>query len=854
MNLFRKGRERLSELSTAITRRVRRDPEGIRERSLRPAERPKSRGRRSSKPNPLPKQEQKPQFMPLTISTDTKLDLVGLGFLLIAGLTALGYFTEEGQALSAWINFLTQLFGWGAVAVPVGLALFGLWLLKRRFGSSPPIIHASRILGLIVTYAGALTLIHYGGMLTSTGITADEAWMTGQGGGWVGAKLYLALDQTIGVLGTAIALAGWLLVGILLTFEWTFADLIEKIARIVLPVRVLIFGKLLRRVRRAAPSVRRPSFDDLRAKLEAEVRAEQERAESEQVYTLEGRGYDDDEEDAEPVPARAAQIAAPPHLSQEEAEIFEPEPELEHMPWELPDYADLLEEGREQQIDHEQLITFANIIENTLISFNAPGKVVEVNPGPVVTQFGVEPDYIIGRGGKKNRVKVNKIAALADDISLALAARTIRIEAPVPGKGYVGIEVPNTEPALVSLRDVMENEAFQKVNSTLALALGHAIDGRAVAADLTTMPHLLIAGTTGAGKSVCVNGIITALLLQNTPEDLQFILVDPKRVELTPYNGLPHLRTPVVTDLERIVGVLQWVTREMDERFRKFSTARVRDIEGYNTRLEPGRKKMPYMVVIIDELADLMMLAPDETEKILTRLAAMARATGIHLVIATQRPSTDVITGLIKANFPARIAFAVASSIDSRVILDMPGAEALLGRGDMLFQAPDASLPVRIQGVFVSDPEIRRITDYWIDFYHRRGGEPGEITLPEEGGRVDRHSRISPQQRSLWEEIEAAAAATAAKTEEEERDELYEDALALVREMDRASVSMLQRHFRIGYTRAARLIDIMEEEGLIGPPESGSKPREVFDPDAVEDAEPIEQEESAQDTTEEIPF
>jgi S-DNA-T family DNA segregation ATPase FtsK/SpoIIIE len=851
VNLFRKGRERLSELSTAIARRVRREPEGIRERSLRPAERPKSRGRRSSKPNPLPKQEQKPQFMPLTISTDTKLDLVGLGFLLIAGLTTLGYFTEEGQALSAWINFLTQLFGWGAVAVPVGLALFGLWLLKRRFGSSPPIIHASRVLGLIVTYAGTLTLIHYGGMLTSTGITADEAWMTGQGGGWVGAKLYLLLDQTIGVLGTAIALAGWLLVGILLTFEWTFADLIEKVARIVLPVRVLIFGKLLRRVRRAAPSVRRPSFDDLRAKLEAEVKAEQERAESDQVYTLEGRGYDDDEEDAEPVPARAVQIAAPP---EEEAEVFEPEPELEHMPWELPDYADLLEEGREQQIDHEQLITFANIIENTLISFNAPGKVVEVNPGPVVTQFGVEPDYIIGRGGKKNRVKVNKIAALADDISLALAARTIRIEAPVPGKGYVGVEVPNTEPALVSLRDVMENEAFQKVDSTLALALGQAIDGRAIAADLTTMPHLLIAGTTGAGKSVCVNGIITALLLQNTPEDLQFILVDPKRVELTPYNGLPHLRTPVVTDLERIVGVLQWVTREMDERFRKFSTARARDIESYNARLEPGRKKMPYMVVIIDELADLMMLAPDETEKILTRLAAMARATGIHLVIATQRPSTDVITGLIKANFPARIAFAVASSVDSRVILDMPGAEALLGRGDMLFQAPDASLPVRIQGVFVSDPEIRRITDYWIDFYQRRGGEPGEITLPEEGGRVDRHSRISPQQRSLWEEIEAAAAATAAKTEEEERDELYEDALALVREMDRASVSMLQRHFRIGYTRAARLIDIMEDEGLIGPPESGSKPREVFDSDEVEAAEPIEQEESAQDTTEEIPF
>jgi S-DNA-T family DNA segregation ATPase FtsK/SpoIIIE len=304
---------------------------------------------------------------------------------------------------------------------------------------------------------------------------------------------------------------------------------------------------------------------------------------------------------------------------------------------------------------------------------------------------------------------VSKITSLADDLALALAAARIRIQAPVPGKGYIGIEVPNRQVALVSLREVLFSSAYENLDSPLKMALGKDVAGKAVAADLTAMPHLLIAGTTGAGKSVCINDILACFLLNMTPDDLRLILVDPKRVELTGYNGIPHLLSPVIVDAEHVVGALQWMMREMDSRYRKFSETGTRNIADFNALCEKtAQKKLPYLVVVIDELADLMMLAPDETERTITRLAQLARATGIHLIIATQRPSTDIFTGLIKANFPARIAFAVASSVDSRVILDQPGAERLLGRGDMLFQAPDAAAPVRIQTAFISDLEINR--------------------------------------------------------------------------------------------------------------------------------------------------
>jgi S-DNA-T family DNA segregation ATPase FtsK/SpoIIIE len=384
----------------------------------------------------------------------------------------------------------------------------------------------------------------------------------------------------------------------------------------------------------------------------------------------------------------------------------------------------------------------------------------------------------------------------------------------------------------VALRDVMESANFDKLKGYLRLGLGQDVSGTAIAAKLDSMPHLLIAGTTGSGKSVCVNAIIACLLLQNTPDDLKFVMVDPKRVELTSYNGIPHLLSPVVVELERVVASLQWVTREMDERYRKFAKAGVRNIGDYNERVAANNeKKLPYLVVIIDELADLMMLAPDETERTITRLAQLARATGVHLIIATQRPSVDVVTGLIKANFPARIAFAVASGVDSRVILDQPGAERLLGRGDMLFQSPDAATPLRMQGVFVSDNEIQRIVRYWKG---ARGVETVDVQVPAASGApggaapadgARPAARAVPlHQQPLWD----TPAFADVETRPDGEDELLDEAIKAVRELKKASISLLQRRLRIGYTRSARLIDVLEEKGIIGPAESGAKPREVI--------------------------
>ena len=363
----------------------------------------------------------------------------------------------------------------------------------------------------------------------------------------------------------------------------------------------------------------------------------------------------------------------------------------------MPVAAQLLDPVQSAPVDNESDEDRARVIEETLLSFNAPANVVEIRRGPTITMFGVEPDYIETRTGK-TKVRVNKITSLADDLAMALKASRIRMQAPVPGKGYIGVEVPNMKSSLVSLLEVVESPQYLSNPSPLKFALGKDVTGKPFTADLASMPHLLIAGTTGSGKSVCVNTILTGYLLNLSPDQLRLLLVDPKRVELTVYNGIPHLLADVIVDAEKVVGALQWMLREMDLRYRMFQVAGARNIDEYNYhQTKAGEKIMPYIVVVIDELADMMMLAPDDTQNALTRLAQLARATGIHLIIATQRPSVDVLTGLIKANFPARIAFAVASGVDSKVILDQPGAERLLGRGDMLFQAPDAPSPVRLQ-------------------------------------------------------------------------------------------------------------------------------------------------------------
>ncbi len=517
-----------------------------------------------------------------------------------------------------------------------------------------------------------------------------------------------------------------------------------------------------------------------------------------------------------------------------------------HKEWRMPSISQVLMPGSENDFDRTELLRRAHTIEETLQSFGAPGKVVEVNTGPVITQFGVEPDYLVTRSGKKNRVKVGAIAQLDKDLQLALGAKSIRIEAPVPGKGYVGIEVPNDQASLVSLRDVMESDQFKKLfnKSPLAIALGQSVDGTPISADLGSMPHLLIAGTTGSGKSVCVNAIITSLIAMNPPDRVKFIMVDPKRVELTGYNGIPHLVAPVVVELERIVGVLKWVTREMDERYKRFSLAGARNIEDFNKHLQPEAEQMPYIVVIIDELADLMMMAPDETERVITRIAALARATGIHLVIATQRPSVDVVTGLIKANFPARIAFAVAGGVDSRVILDQPGAERLLGKGDMLYMSGDAPAALRLQGVFVSDQEIQNIVRYWKSQITADDAAARPInalvvdnTVAEPSRAVIEGNERAQAQQAFWDtDMKSGASAgngngrnnDGDNVSEDQEDVLYEEAVDMVRRLGKASVSLLQRRLRIGYTRSARLIDRMEEEGIIGPAVEGAKPREVL--------------------------
>jgi len=472
--------------------------------------------------------------------------------------------------------------------------------------------------------------------------------------------------------------------------------------------------------------------------------------------------------------------------------------------WRLPPI-DILDRAPEVEFGQADNVQRARLIEEALASYGVEAKVVQINAGPTVTQFGVEPGWDRkmkevkekDRDGNvkvrleeisKTRVKVERITSLANDLALALAAPSIRIEAPVPGKSVVGVEVPNTISGLVSLRGVIETSAFQKITgkSKLGLALGKGAGGEAIAADLSRMPHLLIAGATGSGKTVCLNSIICCLLMNNTPSDVKLIMVDPKRVELTPFNSIPHLATPVIVDTNKALSTLRWLNQEMDKRYQKMATAGARNIEGYNKN-KTGGERLPYLVLVIDELADLMMAGFDEVEHILCRLAQLARATGIHLIVATQRPSVDVVTGLIKANFPTRISFAVTSQVDSRTILDMVGAEKLLGKGDMLYMPTDSAKPRRLQGCWVSDAETERLVYFWGS---QQREEVAQLKI---------------------EELVPSAAAT--KRGGFPEDPLLDAARQLAQEHKHISTSFLQRRLHIGYPRAARIMEQLEEEG-----------------------------------------
>ncbi|MCL7451489.1 MAG: DNA translocase FtsK [Anaerolineae bacterium] len=712
----------------------------------------------------------KPKGRGLDIGASLHPEILGILLLMIGLVTMLSLVpVERGALMEGWVTLLEMAVGWGVWLVPIAFGGVGLWLIFVGLGREVN-VDREKPWGAVLLFTLGLALLH----LLAAGQDAQALAEEGSGGGYLGYWLSELLVSALGTPAAVVVLVTLSIVSLMMLLGMSLRDMWA------------IGSDALQRLRAPGPlpgvRVNRPR--------RAESLPPMEELETEA-----------------PQPAPAGSLAPP----RPQGSVF-PRIIGGQQVWHLPPIDEILVEAGEQELSQAEIRERVRIIEETLNSFAVPAKVVEVNQGPTVTQFGVEPGYIERRDSsgrvKRSKIKVSKIANLANDLALALAASPIRIEAPVPGRAIVGIEVPNSEIALVPLRTVLDSELYRKIKGPLPIALGQDVAGTPAAIDLAAMPHLLIAGATGSGKSVCVNSIIASLLASRTPDQVQFIMIDPKMVELTAFNGIPHLRAPVVIELERVVGVLNWATREMDNRYKVFNRARARNVDAYNRMLaEKGERPLPYIVLVIDELADLMMVAPDEVERAICRIAQMARATGIHAVIATQRPSVDVVTGLIKANFPARISFAVTSQVDSRVIIDTAGADKLLGRGDMLFMSPDSSKLVRLQGCFVSDHELSELVRYWKGV--RLAQEPPQAVV----------------QQRMWEEIESSQAEAA------QQDELLPRAIAIVREHDRASISMLQRRLRIGYSRAARLIETMEQQGIVGPPPGGSSSREVLPPD-----------------------
>ncbi len=755
------------------------------------------------------------------LTLDQKIDFIG-GLMAVIGILSLvAFFARNNGPVTMWVaKTMAQIAGWGGFIIPVGLTIGGLYLVFRNFDRLPH-LSGGRSVGVILLYLNVLGWMSY---IKGGGLTSARA---GLGGGLLGAGIDILLGGSLGSAGEAVVLVAWVIVSVLFIVDVPMpvlaAWIVGKPRKMVAEQKSIPYPR--ERVRPyTAPVSAMPEMPEEEAVLPQGFNSLNLNSENTLANKVRARREDY-------VPPSPVKVTPQPKATPKEDSGSLPTVRtgvtaaMNARPWPIPSISDVLDPATPAGIQSHYDKDRARIIEETLASFGAPGHIVEIHRGPAVTQFGVEPDFIENRTGR-TRVRVSKIVSLSDDLALALAAPSIRIQAPVPGKAYVGIEVPNTQLTLVSLRELLENEAFHKIKSSLRFALGKDVAGKPICADLTAMPHMLVAGTTNSGKSVLVNAILTSLLLNNSPSDLRLLLVDPKRVELTGYNGIPHLLGPVVVEADRVVGALQWCLHEMDTRYKKFAKAGARNIVDYNKK---GEEHIPYLVIVIDELADLMMLAPDETERSITRLAQLARATGIHLILATQRPSVDVVTGLIKANFPARVAFMVASNMDSRVILDQPGAEKLLGKGDMLYQAPDAPSAVRLQGVYVSDPEIQRLVDAWKVIamnYKAQGGEEPDGML------LDPYTPGTPlKQGELFDDGGRP------------NDPLLEDAMEIVRRENKASISMLQRKMRIGYTRSARLIDTLEEKGIIGPQQHGSQVREVLTfGDEVESEEEPEEE------------
>ncbi|MFN8413626.1 MAG: DNA translocase FtsK [Anaerolineales bacterium] len=690
-------------------------------------------------------------------------DSVGVLCIAIALMVLLAVFgftqstTDQTQAvfLNAFASWLNKWFGWGSLLVVFGIGYLGYYFLRRDESE----IKWVRLIGLEIT--SILTLGIFA-LLIGNDLLSAEA---GAGGGRIGWGLVTLVWQVGVVWGTLLLLFLWGLAimtgfGLWSKLEaWLLHFAGEApVVVVATPVPVAEASPVLEEAAEKAPPKKKA------APLPPEFRTSLKAADKK------------DEKSAKPLPRGE----------------------------DLPPLQLLLAESA-VRADERTINQTAGLIMKTLAEFGIPATVIGYRVGPAVTQFAVQPGFIKKPGSDEEdaqqmKVRVAQIASLEKDIALALSAQRLRIEAPVPGKPYVGIEVPNTQSTVVRLRTLLESEAFYKVGAPLALGIGRDVSGQPVIADLARMPHMLIAGATGSGKSVCITSIAACLAMNNAPEDLRLVMIDAKMVELIRFNGLPHLYGKVETNLERILGVLRWVVVEMEHRYRLLESAHARDLDTYNRKIsrKADSKPLPRIVVMIDELADLMMSAPDQTEHNLVRLAQMARATGIHLVVATQRPSTDVVTGLIKANFPSRLAFAVASGVDSRVILDSTGAESLLGKGDMLFLNPEVGNPIRAQGVMITDMEIERIISHW-----------------------QKNADLPKDEAPPWEQL-------LHEPEEDEDEGLIEQAISIVRQSQRASASLLQRRLRIGYPRAARLLDQLEEMNVVGPSQGGGKERDVL--------------------------
>jgi len=770
--------------------------------------------------------------------------LVVLALLMLLSLLS----SNRGQVTGAIVDGLFTLFGVGTWLVPFLLGALGAWLAFRQV-TDHEILSLRRLTGALILF-----LVFEATVSIVAGNPDPLAPATkGTGGGLVG---WIIGQGLVAALGTPVAAAFLVIIaglGIFALSGLTLVELQDKAVAAWHGLRGIRAGPAGSGANLPLPLGRQEWFWQRWWRQLTTPRPKPAQPTNSTPFGPPSWARDAAQPKVTRTTAAPAKAPAQPPA--------EPQPRIvggRDPSWRLPALAEVLEDISEQDIQGEDLRRRAHIIETTLEGFGVPVQVVEANQGPAVTQFGLRPGIIVRRDrkGEEKRVKVrvSQIQGLVNDLSLALAAAPIRIEAPVPGRDIVGVEVPNVQISLVALRGVMESEEWQANKDPLTIGLGRDVSGQPVVAGLTRMPHLLVAGATGSGKSVCVNSIVTALLLSHTPETLRFLMIDPKRVELTVYNGIPHLIAPVVVDVERAVPVLQWATREMERRYKLFAKISARNIDSYNEKLAArGEQILPYIVIFIDELADLMLSAPDDVERYVCRIAQMARATGIHLVIATQRPSVDVVTGLIKANFPARIAFAVTSLIDSRVILDSPGAEQLLGRGDMLYMAPDTSKLQRLQGCFVSDRETSRLVRYWRGA-RSLAGEAGQAglqgaELPEtvesagdgtetwEVGASDASPSAYAEppwlpgqetlQQPLWNEMAGAGPSPAG------RDELYNQALEEVRKTGRASVSLLQRRLRIGYSRAARIIEELEADGVVGPDMGGSRGREVLPGDGI---------------------